>query len=578
MNALPLSLSLSSSFTEVGAIAAFAALLGIAILSLLAFSQAREIKRLREWAGRAPERASELEQRVSTDAGARVQRGAAPAAPTRAVPRKTPLVSAPVSTAVNATVAAGRIGTPPTPIPPNPAAPHPIPPNPAPPTSASPANVPPTPVSPTGPPHTPAGAPLPDAESTPKANEGAPAVAPAAAVASEEEQDSTAAEDLVVGTADGATVSAAEKIPAVEPARAAEERRGAAEEPEEAAEEPAAAAPATAAARAAGVAARAPLPPSPAAPAPPGALASGGAISGGVTPAAQSPRPVSRTPSPVAAARRTPSRAVAGQASDAPLRPPAPPRALSSGATVAGARTGSRGESREPGSTARADGPKYFKPERSPGRATALIVGGVIVGVVLLVFAVSALKGGGSSPATATQSPSSGEAQPTSSHTTAHATASKPSETAVVVLNGTSTAGLAHHLAADLQQSGYTKAAALGGVPPGTHASTVVQYTSGHRADAQAVAKALNVTQVQAVEPSTAALAGSATVVVLAGTDQASLLGGGGAQSKGEPAAGTASTGASGETGAGTGAGSAAGAGEAPPAGAGEEGTAGSGH
>src|ERR1700716_3896786 len=101
-----IALSLSSSFTEVGAIAAFAALLGIAILSLLAFSQAREIKRLREWAGRAPERAVEMEQRVSAEAAARVQRTGAPVAPARVAPRATPLVSAPVSTAVNATVAA----------------------------------------------------------------------------------------------------------------------------------------------------------------------------------------------------------------------------------------------------------------------------------------------------------------------------------------------------------------------------------------------------------------------------------------------------------------------------------------
>ena len=60
-------------FTQVGAIAAFAALLGIAVLSLLVFSQAREIRRLREWAGRAPERAAELEQRVSAEAAARAQ-------------------------------------------------------------------------------------------------------------------------------------------------------------------------------------------------------------------------------------------------------------------------------------------------------------------------------------------------------------------------------------------------------------------------------------------------------------------------------------------------------------------------
>src|SRR5271169_2304052 len=84
MTFLPLALSLSNTFTQVGAIAALAALVGIAILSLLVFSQARELKRLREWAGRAPERAAELEQRVSMEAAARAQRPVPAAAPVRA--------------------------------------------------------------------------------------------------------------------------------------------------------------------------------------------------------------------------------------------------------------------------------------------------------------------------------------------------------------------------------------------------------------------------------------------------------------------------------------------------------------
>ena len=69
--------------------------MGIAILSLLVFSQARELKRLREWAGRAPERASELEQRVSAEAAARLQRVANPPQRVGAatVPRATPMVS-----------------------------------------------------------------------------------------------------------------------------------------------------------------------------------------------------------------------------------------------------------------------------------------------------------------------------------------------------------------------------------------------------------------------------------------------------------------------------------------------------
>jgi hypothetical protein len=41
---------------EVGAAAGVAAVVGLGVLSALYFSQAREVKRLREWAGRAPER------------------------------------------------------------------------------------------------------------------------------------------------------------------------------------------------------------------------------------------------------------------------------------------------------------------------------------------------------------------------------------------------------------------------------------------------------------------------------------------------------------------------------------------
>jgi LytR cell envelope-related transcriptional attenuator len=42
---------------EIGAYAGFAAVVGLAVLSALYFSQARDVRRLREWAGRAPERA-----------------------------------------------------------------------------------------------------------------------------------------------------------------------------------------------------------------------------------------------------------------------------------------------------------------------------------------------------------------------------------------------------------------------------------------------------------------------------------------------------------------------------------------
>jgi LytR cell envelope-related transcriptional attenuator len=43
---------------EIGAYAGLAAMVGLAVLSALYFSQARDVRRLREWAGRAPERAA----------------------------------------------------------------------------------------------------------------------------------------------------------------------------------------------------------------------------------------------------------------------------------------------------------------------------------------------------------------------------------------------------------------------------------------------------------------------------------------------------------------------------------------
>jgi hypothetical protein len=50
---------------RVGSYVGFAAFLGLAILALLYFSQARDVRRLRDWAGRAPERAVEQGDRAT---------------------------------------------------------------------------------------------------------------------------------------------------------------------------------------------------------------------------------------------------------------------------------------------------------------------------------------------------------------------------------------------------------------------------------------------------------------------------------------------------------------------------------
>jgi hypothetical protein len=65
---LILAFSLQDQVEKYGAYVGLAAFIGLAVLSLLYFAQARELKRLRDWAGRAPERAQELQARVVAQA------------------------------------------------------------------------------------------------------------------------------------------------------------------------------------------------------------------------------------------------------------------------------------------------------------------------------------------------------------------------------------------------------------------------------------------------------------------------------------------------------------------------------
>jgi hypothetical protein len=154
----------------------------------------------------------------------------------------------------------------------------------------------------------------------------------------------------------------------------------------------------------------------------------------------------------------------------------------------------------------------------------------VVIGVVAVVLIVSSL---GSSSGTSRTAATTTAAHPSThrNHTRTSATTTHPSEASapvvspaeaqVAVLNGTSTPNLAHRLSASLQQSGYSQATPLNGTPPGSHQTTVVEYTSGHRAEAAQVARALGVTRVQPIEAAVSPLAGSSTVVVIAGLDKA---------------------------------------------------------
>ena len=171
----------------------------------------------------------------------------------------------------------------------------------------------------------------------------------------------------------------------------------------------------------------------------------------------------------------------------------------------------------------------YSRRRRSPARATVLIGGAVVIGIVAVVLVFSSL---GSSSGTSSTTATTTATHPSAHHThTSTSAVARPSETSapvvspaeaqVAVLNGTSTPNLAHRLSASLQQSGYSQATPLNGTPPGSHQATVVEYSSGHRAEAAQVAQALGVTQVQPIEAAVSPLAGSSTVVVIAGLDKA---------------------------------------------------------
>jgi hypothetical protein len=58
---------------QIGAFAGLAAFLGLAVLALLSFTQGRDIRRLRDWAGSAPERDSERKETTSAIAAQRAE-------------------------------------------------------------------------------------------------------------------------------------------------------------------------------------------------------------------------------------------------------------------------------------------------------------------------------------------------------------------------------------------------------------------------------------------------------------------------------------------------------------------------
>jgi len=385
---------------EIGSYAGFAAVVGLAVLSALYFSQARDVKRLRDWAGRAPERAAEAEAggRPQTIAAQRVEREPAPAAgsPSPAVAKAKPATATPDA----------KPGEQPKKVP-----------------AAAPAAA--------------------------AAKAAAPATAKAPAPAS-------------AAAAGPATAVAASAGPATKPA---DTGNGAAEESK--APMPAASTPAAGA-----TVQRKPTPARPAA-APGGNSASGAKV----LPA----RPVSPRPTPSL------------------------PRRDGSQTEIMAAPPGRRRERRWPA-------PRYL----------ALIVAGVLVLGLGGTVGVLALTGGKkkASSAGGASAPTAKATRPGKHHRKkSSAPAIDPSKVTVAVLNGTNVPGLAANIGQKIRSGGFQ----LGNV---TNASqqqrteSVVMYTAGQSRAARAVARKLGISQIEAIDTQTAALAGAATTVVVVGADK----------------------------------------------------------
>ena len=481
-------LSLQGQVEKYGAYVGIAAFFGLAVLSLLYFSQARELKRLRDWAGRAPERSQELEERVVAQATSSVA-GRAPGAPFPPAATATGAIAPPRRLAempppTGAATAAGGQAT-----------------ELADAVEAEPATNGTVPAPPRGPGGSvPAGPAAPNGAAPPDA-------ADAAAEAGDDAQDDAAA------PTGGETAAVAAGPTRDEPPAAATDDEDAAAGQDDPA--PATADGAAGATRGEDGAAGATRGEDGAAGATRGEDGAAGATRGedGGASDEDAGAPDEAAPAP-AVPRATPAQRVGVTPRPAPLPlRQAKPSAVPPSGRAGGGRRPAAPDARRPAAKPPCEG-------RSAG-TIALLVGLAVLILGGGTFLVSQLVGGEEAPAPPNQS-----APPptqTSEPGTADATPAPPAgETNVAVLNGTTFTGLAGQIADRVaQQGGYQRGITETNTRDQTLQSSTVYYADGFRGSARAVAKLLSIDAVEPLDAETRALAPDADVVVLAGADQA---------------------------------------------------------
>lgn len=503
---------------DIGSYAGFAAIVGLAVLSALYFSQARDVKRLREWAGRAPERAD-----TPTPVPGRVT--AQPQQPRPAAP--------PVPGAQPAAAAATGAG---------------------PATAMGPAAA--TPAGQAA--GAPANGAVEDEETefdedaaAATANgdtgEDAAIVEPTEAAEGEpEDVDEDEREDAAEDTDDerepvkaGATAAAAGAVAASAAGRKGESEAGAATPAAQAgAESPGdgeappvpwgqgAATPAGQGEAGAQGSAAAPVAPArpggggevtdaPATGSRPAALGSG--PSGGASPGSAPSGGAAPGTSPPTGAPFT-----RGGLTGAPGRPAA--RAGSPPVPGRGGRPPGRVAS--PAQTAiipPPSRPPWYRRLLASPRYLVLAIAGVLIvggGAAFGVTQLTKSHSGGSSgsPSQKASPDSSGSSGGSGKPSGGSSTAIDPKKVTVSVLNGTTVPGLAAQLGDKIQGFGFQ----LGNVTNSTdqqRAESAVLYAPGHAREAAAVARRLRIGQRERIDSQTQGLAGDASVVVIAGLD-----------------------------------------------------------
>jgi hypothetical protein len=96
----------------------------------------------------------------------------------------------------------------------------------------------------------------------------------------------------------------------------------------------------------------------------------------------------------------------------------------------------------------------------------------------------------------------------------------EPGHVTFAVLNGTTVPGLAAMLSDQIAAAGFKKGA-VNDYSDKHLAESVVQYAPGHQAEATAVSRTVGISRREPVTATSRALAGDATVIVIAGADKA---------------------------------------------------------